>query len=88
MCEEWIDAGYHPQLAKEVMERLPPANYYSFDLLLDCLSRIASNSAENQMDAESLAQSLAPSLLWKIVKPTTGTTTRMVRFVFVVLLFS
>ena len=79
LSEDWIKSGLHPQVAKQVMEQLPPANFNALDLLLDCLNRIASNAEENQMDADRLAQAMAPCLLWKFIKPPQSATGRRVQ---------
>ena len=51
------------------MLQLPAANRHSFDVLLDCLNRVASFSNKESIEADELAEDMAPYVLWRLVKP-------------------
>ena len=51
------------------MLQLPAANRHSFDVILDCLNRVASYSSKESIEADELAEDMAPYLLWRLAKP-------------------
>lgn len=51
-------------LSPPLLMELPAANLNALWVLLEMLSRVASNAAVNEMDARALAQAFAPKLAW------------------------
>ena len=65
LVAEFLNAGMDDvRTSSHLLVQLPPANYNSLVLLLDCAKRVSEQSAANGMTTRQIAEELAPCLLW------------------------